>query len=302
MSEQETRQSDPWSLAGETVQGATHIRNGLPNQDAIAWEPTEGSALPMLLAVSDGHGGKRYIRSATGSRLAVEAALSGLRRFYEEQAENGNPSAVKRQAEEQIPLLLTGLWRQRVEADIALHPFTAEEVASLEAHGYVEVQEELRADPYRAYGATLLGVLLAHGWFLCVQLGDGDILTVDPMGRTIRPMPPGEELLGEETHSLCEPNAERFCQIRIVPLEERDPVLILVSTDGLNKSYSHDDGFLKVGRDLLQMVRAEGMQAVKEQLPELLNEISRAGSGDDISLGLLKRRELQENDTPGEET
>jgi len=140
-----------------------------------------------------------------------------------------------------------------------------------------------------------LGVLVSKNWLLYVQLGDGDILMVDPAGRATRPLPVREDgLVGEETHSLCERNAQRNFQVRVVPLQDHDPVMILVSTDGLNKSYSHDEGFLKVGSDLLNMVRKDGIRALESQLPELLNEVSRTGSGDDVSLGVIKRAEEDE--------
>jgi hypothetical protein len=76
--------------------------------------------------------------------------------------------------------------------------------------------------------------------------------------------------------------------------------MILVSTDGLNKSYSHDAGFLKVGSDLLNMVREEGIQSVSSQLPALLNEVSLNGSGDDVSLGIIKRCDTDDKE-PNEE-
>jgi hypothetical protein len=296
---QRQKQSTGWRIVGATVQGATHIHKNLPNQDAIDWEPKEGSSSPLVLAVSDGHGSKRYIRSADGSRLAVEAVLIELRKFHEAHVAGGNISRIKRAAEERLPTALKDAWKLAVEKHIEARPFTEDEYASLLSEGFTNCREEMREDPYRAYGATLLGALVSRNWLLFVQLGDGDILTVDPDGRATRPLPPpADEPIGEETHSLCERNAQRFFQVRVIPLQDQDPDMILVSTDGLNKSYSHDAGFLKVGSDLLNMVREEGIQSVHAQLPDLLNEVSLNGSGDDVSLGIIKRCYADDKEHP----
>ncbi|MFM7713741.1 MAG: protein phosphatase 2C domain-containing protein, partial [Microcystis sp.] len=58
-----------WRCIGESVKGASHVRSGLPNQDAIRWFPESGIGLPLILAVSDGHGSAKSFRSDRGSRF-----------------------------------------------------------------------------------------------------------------------------------------------------------------------------------------------------------------------------------------
>jgi hypothetical protein len=304
---EQAKRSVKWRVVGRSVQGATHIHNDLANQDAIGYRiPDEGRSLPVVLAVSDGHGGKKYLRSDSGSRLAVRSALDVLQNFYEKHAAtaevaNGELSKkIKSYAEDWLPRQFETSWKQAVDDHVKQNPFTEEEYAALSGHGYVHCREDLVQDPYQAYGATLLSVLVAENWILYAQLGDGDILTVNALGDASRPIPPpADEPVGEETFSLCQPDAKRFFQIRFVPLQggNREPVMILVSTDGLNKSYEQDEGFLKIGRDLLTMVREEGIDQVGDRLPQLLDEVSRSGSGDDISLGLIKRDEPKDQDT-----
>ena len=74
----ETLQKTAWGVRGGSTRGASHLRTGLPNQDSLGtWcDKTGGRALAV---VSDGHGSARHFRSDTGSRLAVEAAMSVLR-------------------------------------------------------------------------------------------------------------------------------------------------------------------------------------------------------------------------------
>src|SRR4051812_29506315 len=74
----EARSEVGWHLAAATVRGASHVRSGQPNQDALNWRPAAGSGPPVAAAVSDGHGGAKYLRSHVGSRFAVAAALKLL--------------------------------------------------------------------------------------------------------------------------------------------------------------------------------------------------------------------------------
>ena len=64
------------------------------------------------------------------------------------------------------------------------------------------------------------------------------------------------------------------------------PALILLSTDGYSNSFQDEAGFLKVGSDLLHMIRttAGGLDMVKEHLVAWLTESTYAGSGDDITV------------------
>src|SRR3954468_9461547 len=76
-----------WRVLGCSVRGASHRRAHLPNQDAIAWaaQPT-GGGRSAILSVADGHGAAASFRSATGSALAVQAAIGLLTEFLGEQA------------------------------------------------------------------------------------------------------------------------------------------------------------------------------------------------------------------------
>ncbi|MGC9395001.1 MAG: protein phosphatase 2C domain-containing protein, partial [Anaerolineae bacterium] len=68
-----------WRVVGRSVQGASHARGGMPNQDAIQWFPDSGVGPPLILSLSDGHGSPRNFRSDIGAEFAVEAATSLMR-------------------------------------------------------------------------------------------------------------------------------------------------------------------------------------------------------------------------------
>ncbi len=178
---------------------------------------------------------------------------------------------------------LVQTWRSDVLADLAANPIEDAEVDKLaERYGYAAV-DELRLDPVQAYGTTLLLAVLDAQHCLYAQIGDGDILAVDPAGAVRRPVPADGRLVANQTTSLCTPSATADFRIRV----ERDrPALVLLATDGYANSFSSDSEFLIVGSDVHRMVGADGLDSVAEHLEGWLAEASELGSGDDITVGL----------------
>jgi hypothetical protein len=279
-----------WRVIGHSVRGASHVRAGLPNQDAIRWLPESGTGLPLVLAVSDGHGSARCFRSDVGARLAVETATQVTQEFLDSLPDSLNLSAIKRWAEENLPRAIVHRWKDRVADDIFAHPLPKANLDRLEANEDVTKRRQVVLDPLLAYGATLLTVLVTESFILYLQLGDGDILTVSEAGEVSRPpLPADARLFANETTSLCSRDAWREFRSHFQVLSGSPPALILVSTDGYTNSFRDEAGFLQVGADFLALIRADGLDAVHESLESWLSEASRNGSGDDITLGILCR-------------
>jgi hypothetical protein len=202
-----------------------------------------------------------------------------------------NLSAVKRMVEEQLPQHLVRRWQQAVQAHLQMHPFREEEWSKLVEKEGPKARQLVESHAFLAYGATVLAVLVTESFVLYLQLGDGDILCVDAEGNTERPFPRDERLIGNESFSLCTHDAWTEVRTYVVPIAERPPSLILLSTDGYANCFRSEDDFLKVGTDYLQMVREEGLQQVESRLVAWLTEASQFASGDDITLGILQRVE-----------
>jgi hypothetical protein len=281
-----------WRATGQSVRGASHVRAGLPDQDAIYWLPESGTGLPLVLAVSDGHGSARCFRSDVGARLAVETATKVIQDFLGGLPESSSLSTIKRWAEENLPRAIVYRWRENVADDILAHPLPRADLDQLEANEGVNKRRQVLLDPLLAYGATLLAVLVTESFILYLQLGDGDILVVSQTGEVSRPpLPVDERLFANETTSLCSRDAWREFRSYFQGISRSPPGLILVSTDGYANSFRDEAAFLQVGADLLAMIRADGLDAVHENLETWLSEASQEGSGDDITLGILCRTE-----------
>ena len=204
-----------WAVLGESVRGASHIRSGLPNQDAIECFPAAEPApeqpsvteAPLIVAVADGHGSSKSFRSALGASIAVSEAVQLTRDFVEHVREL-TPAAI-RTAEASLPTAIVRGWKTKVADHYTANAFTEEELANVDVNA-PNARIELLGDQgfFVAYGATLLVAAVTENYLLFLQLGDGDILTVYDDGQRVEvPIAPDETLLGNETTSLCLPNA-----------------------------------------------------------------------------------------------
>ena len=276
-----------WRIIRESIQGASHKRSDQLNQDAIERFPASVDSLPLILAVSDGHGGAKYFRSDKGARFAVDAAIDTLSQFQENLASFSNSSW----QEERLTKSLVNTWRGKVNAHLNDEPFTDEDLRLLEEKEGPAARQIVEGNPVIAYGATILAVIITESFIAYLQLGDGDILTVSEQGKPSSVFPVNSKHFANETASLCSSNAWCDFQFRIEKVSPSPllPALILLSTDGYKDSFSSNEGFRKVGSDLFEMIHSNKLEETKSNLPGWLSEASRIGSGDDITLGILYR-------------
>jgi serine/threonine protein phosphatase PrpC len=256
------------------------------------------TGLPLVLAVSDGHGSKKCFRSDMGSAFAVKAALDALQKFASDALQNLDPSAWREEPRKEAILralakAITFHWDKAVEEHFQLHPFSTEELERLEFSDGNTARQTVEKNIQLAYGATLLATLVTADFLLCLQLGDGDILWVNHDSVVTRPISTDERLFANETTSLASSDAHSNFRFYFQEFSKttspisQPPALILLATDGYANSFTNAAGFIKVGEDLLKLLRTEGLAATEKILADELNEVSRQGSGDDITLGVL---------------
>jgi serine/threonine protein phosphatase PrpC len=264
-----------WRVLGCSVRGASHRRARLPNQDAIAWAQPTGGGSSAILSVADGHGAAASFRSATGSALAVQAAIGLLTEFLGEQA-SADSEQLLAAAVRRLPRELTARWRAAVAEHATQNPISPNgENSGKHVDGSI------------AYGSTILAAAVTGTSVLFLQLGDGDILIVSDNGEVRRPWPPDGRFLGGETLSLCSEDPWQHVRVDVQPLDREAHQLILLCTDGYANSFREDTGFLRAGRDILDIIRQEGIGRVECDLEQWLQEASDVGSGDDITAGIL---------------
>ncbi len=301
-----TNSSINWRCLGKSIRGASHHRNQIPNQDAIAWyphNPQMGEGTPLILAISDGHGSLKNFRSQIGAQEAVCTVIQVMSDLFLKslELEPLNLSTIHDLARTHLPQRVVQEWTDRVLQHWQSHPTESDPNWQhlLDREGET-ARQLIQQAPQIAYGATLLAILITETFILYIQLGDGDILCVDTAGKTTRPMQRDPRLLGNETTSLCTTEAWKDFQVRLEPYSadsiDQIPALILLCTDGYANSYPSEAEFSKIGRDYLHLIRQDGLMTVARQLPVYLDETSQGGSGDDITLGIIRRIELKDRD------
>jgi serine/threonine protein phosphatase PrpC len=277
-----------WAAIEASVIGASHARANLPNQDAVKVHVTEKGEPRAVLAVSDGHGSAKCFRSDQGSRIAVDIALTELVDFAASSA-GLSSREVRQNAEERLPKAIVRRWREAVEEHYRNDPFRDDELSRLDdvTKSTLERARE-RNDPYIAYGATLVTVLLTGEFFICLQLGDGEVLVVsDKTGQAEQPLEVDEGLIANETTSLCQDDAWKRFRFRFQYLPDSPPPLVLLATDGYPNSFATPEGFRQVAEDLHNLLERDGIETVRESLPAWLAEASQSGSGDDVTVAIL---------------
>lgn len=285
--------SGEWIVIADTVRGASHLRSGLPNQDAVLCVRESTVRAPVIVTVSDGHGSDKCFRSNRGSRFAVRVGAEILGEFLVERRASDSPVNQEPENQKKIGDALANeyvrRWRTLVEADIKREPLSEPEFARVIEKDGAGARAMIEANPFLAYGATALAFLLTDEFALYLQLGDGEILTVSETGAVTQPLAKDARLLANETTSLCLEKAAGDFRFAIKATQENLPALIIMTTDGYANSFSTTEGFHQVGGDVLAMLRETGFAAVNRAVKSWLEEATTQGSGDDCTLALIVR-------------
>ncbi|HET7690626.1 MAG TPA: protein phosphatase 2C domain-containing protein [Nocardioidaceae bacterium] len=274
----DARPAAAWRVTSASRRGSSHGAD-VPNQDAVRCVsvPDGAGGETFVVAVSDGHGGKRYVRSDVGSRYAVEVAVERV------------VAAVERAGVESPVELLRGevagiveVWRDRVQAHAASEPFSEDETSR--AGG-----GDLGAEPLLAYGATLLVAVVGEAGVGIAQIGDGDAL-IRTHGFATRPVPGDTRLVGGQTTSLCLETAADDFRFAGLP-DTADPDLVLLASDGYGNSFADTDWWQGLVGDFAWFVETNGFAQLESQLPTWLEESAHVG-GDDVTAVVVVREPL----------
>ncbi len=263
------------AVFGESVRGASHILRGTKCQDSCRRVLLEDGT--AILAAADGHGSDACPHSRTGSKIAANLFCGIVRAMYLDFRGSGTDLAAFLSGDG------GGILARTVERE-----WKARILESHRAKGRPfprgEDGREDTAAVFRQYGTTLLGLLITKDFVFAFQLGDGDVCLVreDRAERLI----PYERTLGVATESLCMADAHlrAHAALRRIAPSAGEPVMFTLTTDGFSNSYETDEAFLDTLSDYLRTIVGHGAGAVREHLSGWLEETSREGSGDDITM------------------
>lgn len=311
-----------WKPFGESAIGASHTRKDMPNQDAYKeyrgeiQEPKEATdepinkITPTVVAVSDGHGGNKYIRSGVGSLLAVEVMCNlakSMAREIPTPSKRVRISEVDANAE-QIKAQLLNMWQRAIDQYSRMYPMTEKEQSFLNSNCSEKDRAAVEKDfaiakgspdlkdvkPSRvAYGCTFLAAIAYEDVVLILQYGDGDVLGLYPNGEVKELIVADSRNMGNETLSLC--RLENPAEIQhSVLVGSEIPILITLSTDGVKNSFDdltaeEESGFYKIPVDIKNLLLKSSVdtKAIRTVLKSELERYTKHGAGDDVTLGVL---------------
>ncbi len=279
-----------WLALTASERGASHIAMKSPNQDAVATERAGASGI--VTAVADGHGHSRHLRSARGSRLAVEIGcqvaqeladrIEGDSAFLAQREPSATVGAASGElaklTEEFCVPAIVRRWREAVLADVNADPFT-------------DAEQRLRHagdDATIAYGSTLLLGVALPDWLILAQIGDGDVVGVRADGRSVQPVPGDPQLDGLVTTSLCGADPRSDFRVAVVDTVRQPLLAVLLATDGYGNAQVVDAWPGAFSEDLAWMLRDRDVNWLASQLPSWAARCASSdGSADDTTIALM---------------
>lgn len=273
-----------WRCHAASATGFAHIKGGLPNQDAVGSRlaADSGGAQVLITAVADGHGDARHFRSDRGARLAVAHALAAAADWAASMP--ADPDGAAAAASGALIPDIVARWNAAVAEDIGADP----------DEGDVGIGPRRKPLSPIAYGATLLACVIAADLAVLVQIGDGDIVAVQPGGGFTSPVPDDPTLDGRRTTSICQPDAASAFRVGVVDLAATPLFAVLAATDGFGNSQAAEDWQNSVAADLVLLAESHGLDWLAAAVPAWAQQCaSSAGSGDDCSVALAVNSDVR---------
>ena len=256
-----------------SVIGSSHISKEKSCQDYSCYFCGHKSS---ALIVCDGHGGEKHFRSANGARIASDVICDSVELF----AKNVSKDMVQVERLKRLKVFEKNIvyrWRKAVEEDVAIYPFTDEELKELSDKDKQRVEENI----WLAYGTTLQCVIKVDDYWYVIKLGDGNIVGIS--GDTIsEPIDQDPRLKFNYTTSLCGEDAFDCIKDTIIPCVEYDA--FIVTSDGVYNSFDDKESYYNF---ICQIYKSRETDSLADELTEFLPKLSREGSGDDMSVALI---------------
>ena len=257
-------------ICSASVRGNSHVLRDIPNQDSSCYK-FSSSKESWAAAIADGHGSSAHPRSDVGSRLAVQCAVDVLLAYLENK--NANLLDLE-ELRAKLAEHIIQAWRD----DISKYHF--DQNVELDPGSSIQ---DLSDHDFFLYGTTLAFAAPYRDAILLGSIGDSDGFWRSESGlvRNLNLFDNAGDGIGEETHSLCLPNAKKFFSLVALQVGANGGTLVL-ATDGVKKSLRNDVDLNNL-LDYYHALAATDQEAVEEDLRAQLEALTTEGSGDDCT-------------------
>jgi serine/threonine protein phosphatase PrpC len=180
-------------------------------------------------------------------------------------------------------------WQITVEEDYTQNPFTPEE---LERTGEKHRKEyETGKGLYKAYGTTLIAVVITVDYWFGIHIGDGRFTALYKDGSFDQPVPWDARCFLNMTTSMCDDDAVARARIYFsFHAEKEPPCAMFLCSDGVDDNYPVDDNekyLFKLYRTIALTFAEDGFDSTCGQIKDLANSFATKGKGDDTSIAGL---------------
>ena len=291
--------------------GASHKPQNIPCQDyARHFQDKEIG----IIALSDGHGGKKYFRSQYGSEIAVKIAVETLKTFcrdfnFEEYFTEEIPAEINLGIQDEVAPKFKELefkmrhvfthicscWHREIKKHWDENSLSDEE------RGYLLKEQDKGRPLYEyyfdkenkvitknlpsAYGCTLFGVAESiKGYWIGFHIGDGKCIAFREDGSWYEPIPWDNRCYQNLTTSLSHYGEEsfRYC------IGKGLPPAIFIASDGMDDSFAPESELaFEYAIRFLHNILFRDSSSIEKYFEEILDNISTNLSKDDMSLGYI---------------
>lgn len=268
-----------------TETGYNHIRINKVCEDASDFYDDEKM---HICVVADGHGSDNYPRTEFGSKFAVDAAIKNVIEFVNTAAISQviNDAENNFERMNQLAKSILCSWYESVEEDYNKKPFTEKELEKVSdkyKNRYLsENIEERKVE--KAYGCTLIIYVITDDYSFGMQIGDGKCVLIDENGKFLEPIPWDDDCQLNVTTSICDDDAIDKFRFYI---SDKMPTAVFIGSDGIDDSYANEEELYALYRSILKIFIEHGDEVGKSEIREYLPVLTKRGSGDDVSMGLI---------------
>ena len=260
--------------------GQSHIDNGTDCQDCAQLDLENKNY--VMAAVADGHGSKKHFRSDRGSQFAAQAAKDSIYEYMNDYERFVDAYQVdKEYLIDRIVKMTITKWHEKIREDLNEDPITQEEIDKY--LGGVFNSDKVSS----VYGTTLLVGVMSEKCNFGFLIGDGSFVVIDKHGKAYIPI---EDTNSKANYTSSLSSSDSYNGF-VTHFFDEMPFSIMVSTDGLVKSFANDSDFLDynqaIAMELGKLDDDKKIIQMEERLIKLFEQRSRDGSEDDISISII---------------
>lgn len=258
--------------------GESHLRQSLPCQDAYKLVTASHAAESWAgFSVADGHGSKKCVHSDVGSANACQAAMLAFEALLLKS--NGDSNTLAENFRAKFAREMLNKWQELCKSHFEYHHTLENKTEATADASFSE-----GGDFLNNYGTTLSAAFLSDKELFLFRIGDSDITVLDDNKNSpYFAFKDDDSLVGSQTHSLCTKNAFDNAQVDII--SATDLKAVFLTTDGVINSFGTDEGFFRaLSKSVYGQMGEFGLQAMIDSLPDYMRNMTKKGSGDDVTL------------------